>query len=294
MRRLATWTGVLLAAGLAWAASAGDWHAFETSTCTDCHTMHGTQQGQPMRYDLEYVPGPGLLRHASALMLCVTCHDGSNASAPDVIAPVNYVADPLGGFFANAGGVASPQAHDLGMAGSQTPPGGDRSMVLTCITCHAHHGNANYRNLVGNPSGSGAAPVQVTVKQTLLPNGSNPTQVYVAGNLLYRAGMSAWCGDCHGDFHGRSGTAEGTASPWLRHPQDAQISGSPDADYAWWQGTVAGRVRVQTPNDDVVPSTDDQVFCLSCHKAHGSSARAALVFGDGVTLRSTCQQCHNQ
>jgi predicted CXXCH cytochrome family protein len=166
-------------------------------------------------------------------------------------------------------------------------------MTLTSVTCHDPHGSASYRNLRADPSG-GAGSFPVTAAQTVLPDGSNPAQVYIPSNVFPKAGMSAWCGACHGQFHGRTSSEEGTGSPWFRHPQDQTISSAPHADYGFWSGTVANRVPVQSPSDNTVPSNDDQVFCLSCHRAHGSANRSALIFADGATPGSTCQQCHNK
>jgi predicted CXXCH cytochrome family protein len=256
--------------------------------------MHNSQGGQPMRYDGQASPSTGLLRHANTLSLCIYCHDGSNPNAPDVIAPVAYTPNPAGGFFSNTGGTASATAHNLGMSAA-IAPGGSDSLTLTCVSCHDIHGNANYRNLWLNPPGTGnATDVTVVVNQTVRANGSNPAQVYAASNLLYKSGMSQWCNDCHTNFHGKTTGEEGARSPWLRHPQDQAISTGTNVDYAYWLTAIPNRVPVQSPSDNVVPSSDDQVFCLSCHKAHGSSNKAATIFADGATLNSTCQQCHNQ
>ncbi len=273
---------------------AGDWHVGAISVCSDCHTMHNSSGGQPMRYDNDPAPAPHLLRHATTVSLCLFCHDGSSLDAPDVVAPVTYVAETPGGFFPPTIGQESGTAHDLGLPSPVTPPGGSTAMTLTCSTCHDPHGSANYRNLRTDPAATGSASISVTAKQSVLPDGTNPANVYVPSNVLYKTGMSDWCGACHGQFHGRSSGQEGTGSPWLRHPQDQTIWGAPHASYGFWSGTLVNRVPVQNPNDDVIPSNDDQVFCLSCHKAHGSANRAALFFADGSTLGSTCQQCHDK
>jgi len=274
--------------------NAGDWHNASQLACTDCHTMHNSQRGQTMRYDKQPSPSPRLLRHATGLSLCVYCHDGGNPNAPDVISPVTYASDPAGGFFANSVGQPPDFGHKLGIP-LPAPGSPDLEMTLTCASCHDVHGNSNYRNLLLNPPGSGSTGnLTVVVNQTNKANGTNRAQVYVPANLRYKSGMAEWCKSCHPDFHGKSEGAEGTQSPWLRHPQGKQISGSNNVDFTSWSGTVANRVPVQTPMDDVIPSSDDQVFCLSCHKAHGSAKRASLIFVDGVTLNSTCQQCHNQ
>ena len=139
-----------------------------------------------------------------------------------------------------------------------------------------------------------AGPVTVLVNELVPPGGSNPAQVYVQSNLFHKSGMAAWCNDCHGNFHGTTGNEEGTQSPWLRHPQSQEIAASDGADFTHWSGTIADRVPVETPGDDTIPSADDVVVCLSCHKAHGSSQPDGLIYADGTTKLSTCQQCHNQ
>ncbi|HQQ76153.1 MAG TPA: cytochrome c3 family protein [Thermoanaerobaculia bacterium] len=286
---------VLLAAAASWRASGGDWHNADQLACSDCHTMHNSSNGQPMRYDNDPQPAPTLLRHSSSYALCTYCHDGSNANAPDVIGPVSYVADPQAGFFPQdvVTRTANPNGHDLAALNPELPPGGTTAMTLTCVSCHAPHGNANYRNLVTDPAGT-SANIAVAAYQAIKANGSNPAQVYVQSNVVPKSGMSDWCGACHGNFHGRTPSQEGTASPWLRHPQDQTLSTSAHVDYAYWTGAVANRVPVQNPTSNTIPSSSDQVFCLSCHKAHGSQNKAALIFADGATKLSTCEQCHNK
>jgi predicted CXXCH cytochrome family protein len=289
VRALGTASLICLAGSL----SAGGWHAGANNRCSDCHTMHNSEAGAPMRYDNEALPSSTLLRHASAVTLCIYCHDGSNTSSPDVIAPQTAGSDAAGGAFPDTWSSPTGRAHILGSADPIVPPGGSKAVVLTCVTCHAPHGSPSYRNLTLDPAGTGGS-FPVSAKERVASNGSNITQAYGAANIVDKAGMSAWCGACHGNFHGRSTDAEGTASPWLRHPQDQAISGSARADYAYWLGTVTNRVRVQSPADDDVPSADDQVFCLSCHKAHGSMHRAAVIHADEARLGSTCAQCHNK
>lgn len=263
-------------------AHAGNWHYGTHIRCTDCHTNHNSANGQPMRYDDVADPAHYLLRRGTAQTLCLSCHDGSSPSAPDVVATVSYVGESAAGPFANSGGTTSPIAHDLGSPVPRIPPGGTQPMVLTCTTCHDPHGNANYRNLRPDPSAAGIANVTVLAVQTTLPDGGNPADVYVPGNIVYKSGVSQWCRNCH-DSHPGSGN----------YPDDRPIFGTALASYTRWAAVTLPRVPVHSPADDDVPSTDDRVMCLSCHKAHGSQNPKTLIYADGVTLDSTCQECHD-
>lgn len=257
------------------ALTAGDWHNAAQLACADCHTQHNSERNLPGRTDNEITPAAHLLRRATAQELCLSCHDGSNPSAPDVVEPVGYVADSAAGAFPNSGGIATDRAHHLNNPTPEIPPGGTVPMILTCVTCHDPHGNGNYRNLRPDPA--------VRTVQTVVANGSNPSQVYIPSNVIYKAGVSAWCAKCHG-----------TADPGIDHPIDKPIWGALLADYTRWTTTTLPRVPVTSPTDNLVPSADDQVNCLSCHKAHGSPNYAALIYADAVTIDSTCAECHSE
>jgi len=277
---------------------AGNWHRGESLVCSDCHTMHGSQShawsgASPVSVtpvpggDWLTATGPGSkLLKAAPDQLCIACHDGSTSTAPDVVAPVGYVADPAGGAFESTS-APSALGHDLGGTSPVVPPLGKAAVLLTCRSCHDPHGNGNFRNLRPNPSGSQlGAGATVVVDEAVVANGSNPAQVYVASNLAYRSGTSAWCMDCHDAYP--DAVAAGT-----KHPTDRRIEGAAQASWAVWAAVdPTVRVRVESPADPQVPSADDQVFCLSCHKAHGSPNADALIYADRVTMDSTCAQCH--
>lgn len=261
--------------------AAGEWHNRTSSGCTDCHTQHNSENGQPMRTDMRADPAPLLLRRATPLELCVSCHDGSNPSAPDVIAPVSYVVESAAGAFPNAGGIAAANAHHLNNPTAEVPPGGSIPMVLTCTTCHDPHGNGSYRNLRPDPTRQTPPDVTLLAKQSVVADGGNAAAVYIASNVVYKSGVSAWCGKCHGAVAGS-------------HTVDKPMFGSTSASYAAWVAVTLPRVPVLSPADDNIPSEDDQVTCLSCHKAHGSANPNTLIYADSSTLDSTCQECHNQ
>lgn len=279
---------VVLAAGLAPALSAGgDWHRDGALVCSDCHTMHNSKGGQPMRYDLDPGNAALLLRAATATEVCLSCHrtGGVTIHAPGVTAPSNW--DPPGGGFPADLSDPGRQAHALGPA-PILPPYGDTPVVLGCTTCHAPHGNDAYRNLLASPSGTGRAGSAPAVSQVVTADGTNPAEVYVRSNVRYAGGTSAWCMDCHNLLAADHSTGGGSPA----HPWDLPIFGSPSADWTAWSGAVANRVPVENPAGVPPPDPGDRVFCLSCHKAHGSPNAAALIHADGITQSSTCQQCH--
>jgi hypothetical protein len=260
---------------------AGDWHYGAHLVCSDCHTNHNSAGGQPMRYDAVPDPAAYLLRADTAQTLCLSCHDGRSTNAPDVMGTVSYVSESAAGAFANAGGTIVTTAHNLNTATPVIPPGGTTPMVLTCTTCHDPHGNDNYRNLRPDPAKTGSAKITVVAHQSVIADGSNPAAVYVSSNIVYKSGTSEWCRNCHGTLH------DGV------YPDDKPLFGSTLASYTKWISVTLPRVPVHSPSDDLVPSPDDRVVCISCHKAHGSTHDKALIWSDGASLDSTCEECHD-
>jgi predicted CXXCH cytochrome family protein len=268
----------------------GDWHRDRTLVCSDCHTMHNSKGGRPMRFDEIGSAAGRLLRGESATSVCLACHRGDRpgVKAPSVTAPSNW--DPPGGGFPADLSDPAHHAHAIGTA-ALLPPEGDTPVVLGCGTCHEIHGNGAYRNLRADPSGAGRGTPAPQVNQ-LKPAGTAPLeQVYVRTNVRYLSGMSQWCMDCHNliqPTHAASAEVSLASHPW-----DVPIYGAAAADYAGWSNVLSNRVPVQNAFGAPAPDHADKVFCLSCHKAHGSPNDAALINADGATRSSTCQQCHN-
>ena len=268
---------------------AGEWHSGAKLVCSDCHTQHNSSGGAPMRTDGNPNPARMLLLRGTTTDLCLSCHDGGDAASPDVIEPVGYILESAAGFFPNSGGTSTSHAHHLNNPTAEMPPGGTIAMVLTCTTCHDPHGNDNYRNLRPDPTRTGQAPVTVLAHEKKKPGAADPSDVYAPANVVYKSGVSAWCGRCHGTVSiptDHPGTA-------FAHPTDVRIWSSAQASYARWTSTILPRVAIDSPADNVIPSTDDRVQCLSCHKAHGSANPAMLIFADGATQASTCGECHD-
>ena len=307
-------------------ARAGDWHiGNDGMICSDCHVMHGSRRGIAYGGGMPNPTGyPSLLKAATPSELCLTCHDGtsgSDDSAPDVAGAASYETTALkrsAGAFQAASGVATDNGHNLDVGGD-TAPGGTWSSVsgLNCTDCHAAHGNAYYRNLLPQP---GTAPTERPVT-AVTQSVTTPTATqYSVDNLRYTNstnGLAAWCQGCHTNFHGQPGDvnmggASGGDPPasnsyWLRHPTAgvtmAQGVTNGHIDSSYWFATAVSRVPVVSPSG-VIPGTsgssDNEVFCGSCHKAHGLTHPAGLIWDnpssssleDGTTTRETCQSCH--
>ncbi len=290
--------------------TAGDYHVGPSLVCSDCHVMHFSethtyggaigQQGFPT---LVTDPNPHLLRRPQdSSQICLACHD-ERTDAPDVLG-----VNSTGIFFRAAGQLNSskdsPQIQGTGHTiGSMDPaPGagtqwnGNGTTGLLCSHCHATHGNAYYRNLVTNPGN--ATGITVTYMTGSTYDSSSKVQQdvktpladhYKVENIRYRqttSGLSAWCRGCH-DY---------TTS--FAHPFDTDI---PNSGFtSRWHESHNSRVPVVSPSQSI-PGSDNRVFCLSCHKAHGSTHvqgqlwddRTTAELEDGLIVDDTCNQCHN-
>lgn len=311
---------------------AGDYHRSDKTTlgCTDCHTPHYSQDGSIPSWDQEDQGGPYRLLLKKRLIneLCLMCHDGSDEEAPNVNNPTY---ESSAGAFQPGEEVEESHRHSLN---SETAPPGyegywDPNNALTCVSCHDPHGNDYYRNLRPNPGNAtgktvtymtggtydGASAIQQIENTPLNPH-------YTSGNIRYRQaykastnyGLSEWCGGCHGEFHGLGGdgqmgaSAEGDTGslPWLYHPTRGITMGQGNTNdhislSHWSLPSLSSRVPVVSP-DSIIGNEDDEVFCGSCHKAHGSEHRYNLIWDndatsareDGERLLNTCQQCHDK
>jgi predicted CXXCH cytochrome family protein len=249
---------------------------------------------------------------------CLVCHDGSTK---DVVAsgtagaPTNATGDVYTSKYLSSAGffqtdwatVASPIAHDLGPSQVTAVQGLWHSDAggMKCTDCHDAHGTPNYRNLVLRP-GTAGSDVNI-VEGTDVFTDSSKTQWArrdtdaVAFNDGVPNKITTWCLGCHTNI---------TAGD--KHPQDKAISGADGTHWAGGAGVgfgtgledgVAGIPRVRfaqtgiSYTDCIKPLASNRVFCLSCHKGHGSKYDSALVWpyytmGD-ADQTSACGQCHN-
>lgn len=305
-------------------ALAGDWHNGTSLHCGDCHVEHGIAGGDP-------IPGgpfSTMLKKSTINSLCLTCHDGSDATAPDVLTPVTMYngttsLESGGGHFQMPGTV-SPYGHTLDVA-VETPLNSSRQMTtLSCANCHDYHGNSNYRNLNYDPADRGDSinvVVGVDVFQGLLPSdppsSASSIAAYQRLNVGYRSGWARWCATCHDQA--AANTPASQPAHFSGHPIEISIGSigtDPHVDFTHWlAGTgegfvgnsqVAGEGILRVPflqpaASDFVTSqlvnSANKLSCISCHSSHGGNNAKALRWPyveGGVNYLSGCQQCHHK
>ena len=111
-------------------------------------------------------------------------------------------------------------------------------------------------------------------------------------HTAYRSGVSEWCANCHGDYHDTG------LSP-LEHPSgevlesgirfqyetydgdDVPGTGSPDTSYLAEVPFEDAAAQTSSTNG---PSSISRLMCLTCHRAHASSAPAAGRWDFNVAL----------
>jgi hypothetical protein len=235
--------------------------------------------------------------------------------------------------------------HTLGS--EATPPGWVGIYEATpqegfnCANCHEVHGSAAaYRNAGGSttmglPNQKGAgnpfATAFATYNAQTLATGLRPAGLLNTGALNavievdardYRTanvsfgrgasnGMNAYCGVCHGNFHGDANTRDLIGGvDFVRHP----TSGVARLDASLILAT--GETNLVRPAwTGAEYTTGYEAACLSCHKAHGNKRGYGLIYplnNDGNTitnyeegdapaevdgtypLRNLCITCHTQ
>ena len=327
-------------AGRAWA-----FHESGVATCGGCHVIHNTQDGVPIIPD-----SPSgydkLLLYETATDLCLSCHAtrngevlGANPTAPPPEKGAgNFTFLWEDNINDGAGGSLNPIAgnhagHNVASVGWGIPidpdhavaPGGTYPAVdLACTSCHDPHGNENFRMLrgAGQPDGSGF------VFTYDAPRGSGISFLFgqesPTSHTAYNQGWTRWCANCHGFFHEENGQI-------FEHPADRFLSGQQWNSYNRYNGPAdpmggdyATAYLPEVPIEDVgmTPSStfgatiSSRVICLSCHRAHATSAPKSLRWDGNIEFlnsdglesesyplpdpyadpnqRSLCVKCHWQ
>lgn len=313
-------------------------HATILELCLYCHSNNQANLSSPTPPDVWSSPvaaGKG-----------GTGDGNSNPSAGLLCAGGSAIASPP------CGTTNTNHTVDSSPVASITPPGGTAIFTsgnggFTCVNCHNPHGTTNYRNLRNASYGTGTALVNFTGVDVSYATVADATKYvnigvttwpgkYQTSNVKFRKantsntdGIQGFCKACHTLFHGAgdastttgmggSNTGAGdnnTGTPWIRHPtMDVSMSeGNTNlhVDGSYWTATSWQPRNIDTDNS-LATTTDTYPFCLSCHRAHGSTRHSNLIFGDPVSattkgdldsteagwpnrrMRDTCNQCHNQ
>lgn len=315
-------------------------HAQGVASCNGCHTMHNSENGQYV--DPAHPNGNQyLLKMETPSDVCLSCHSVSTSRgvfAADPLAPNvlhgggDFVfltednindghgggTNPIPGYASGHSIVAPSKGVAVDPVLSHAPGGTFPSASLGCSSCHDPHGNMNFRLLYG----IGSIQDGLYTFTNAAPTAAKSSNSAEANNnhTAYQSGMSAWCGNCHGDYHNNN-----TA---LIHPSGATLGGTIATAYNLYSGTSNPTGGTQataylaavpfedpsnTPTSTVGPSASSQVMCLTCHRAHATSAPNAgrwdfnitHLRDDGVESgsyaipnpydtyqRSLCNKCH--
>lgn len=337
-RRRGTSRVLFLGALLLAAPGAADaFHDGGVASCEGCHVMHDSEDGASVG------SGPFLLRFASATDVCLSCHAAGDGSVlgsdprnpppergggnftflleDDLNDSPDKALHPIGGHRAGHS-IVSPAWGLLPDPDHVVAPGGSfPSDQLGCTSCHDPHGTADFRLLRGAGSVLPQGHVFLYDAPDALGLESLPGGESRTNHTAYRGGWSEWCANCHdlALIHQTEG---------FRHPVDRQL-GSEWQTYNAYDGPdnpVGGSAATayipdvpfedpgMTPTSTSGPIGSSRVMCMSCHRAHATSAPASLrwdpnvvqLVRDGVVSlsyaipdpydhpeqRSLCVKCH--
>ncbi len=221
------------------------YHNEDSLVCSDCHSMHFSQQHDyaggngPDPFATGGYPWAGqptakLLKAGNTLDLCLTCHDGQ-VGIPDVLgADVNNLNQRSAGHFEDPD-TNPPTGHNLGyilpsQAGSweycmRCHFGGTFATAqVECIDCHNKHGNGRARNLQW-ASWPGGEPEFGILMDPAVGSSFGNLARYERENVRYASldsvdlrEASNMCIDCHHTFSGGTYTDPNGDGLHERHP----------------------------------------------------------------------------
>ncbi|MBU1699265.1 MAG: hypothetical protein KJ831_03870 [Candidatus Eisenbacteria bacterium] len=282
------------------AGKAGAFHEQGTANCSGCHTMHNSLDGIPE----SPFSHPGLLRFESATDLCLSCHAVENGAVfgPDPLNPPpekgagnftfllennindgnNGIQNPIEGHHAGHNVSTSTWGIPIDPANNVAPGGSYPADQLGCTSCHDAHGNQNFRMLRDTQTGSRDGFVFIYPAPIALGINIQQGQESLTNHTAYQSGWADWCANCHGYYHENIGQGHG-----FDHPAAEFMSGEEYMSYNEYSGPsdpsggdymVAYIPEVPFEDEDVTisssigASASSRVMCLSCHRAHATSA----------------------
>jgi predicted CXXCH cytochrome family protein len=306
--------------------------------CSNCHTMHNSQAGTSMNFDGSGTPNTQLLKAAD----CLGCHNNGTANAGFVAGDIPQVMDSTdptaAGYFVAGANNAQHNPVDGGVITADgvlsTAPGGTHAAAtFTCAGatgCHiassTHHSNAagklsgasaaqSYRFLNAAGGATFVSGIEDDDYEILADADHNVYSAENGGESTARSDattISAFCADCHTNFHAGASNANQFNSGWIRHPTDfSLLDGQANAEHAagYTQysidvpvGAVLTAYTDSTLQDTHIlgagTATSMIVVCTSCHRAHGSGQPDMLRW-DYTTMNAGqgnsggCFTCHS-
>jgi predicted CXXCH cytochrome family protein len=300
--------------------------------------MSATDDGQPT------VSRELLLRYETATDVCLSCHarGGGGVLSPDPSSPSlergggdfafllednlddtpGGTLTPIGGHQAGHNVISIAWGISADPVNTVAPGGTYPASQLGCTSCHDPHGNTNVRLLWGaGQEAPGGFVFTYPAPQGVAPAlGTRPESQ--SHHTAYQSGWTEWCANCHDLYHDR--IAQG-----FKHPVNQAIGGLSADEYSRYEGEanpVAGNPAVAyrpevpfadptiTTSSTLGPVASSRITCMTCHRAHASSAPYSgrwdfnVLYLDqdgsssgsyaipnpypGAGQRSLCIQCH--
>ncbi|HUP43791.1 MAG TPA: cytochrome c3 family protein [Thermoanaerobaculia bacterium] len=347
-----------------WASSAAAFHDGGVARCAGCHTMHNSENNTTIISG--GTPGQGvnayLLKTAKPTDTCLICHarpgseTGYGVFGTGVLSPKpqrgagDYVfllednindghrgaTTPIMGYQAGHNIISDTKGILADPVNTSAPGGTYPAASMACSSCHDPHGTDAFRLLYGaNRLVRGNDGVTYTFTYEapeavgVALSGAGESQT---NHSAYLSGMSAWCGNCHGDFHANDsnmihpsgsplGTIAGNYNAYMGTTDCVENPGT--AGGPCGTGSQASAYLPEVPFEDPSmgtssaegPSAASRVMCLTCHRAHATSAPNAGRWDFALTLiaedghesgsyalpnpyddnqRSLCNKCHSK
>ncbi len=242
--------------------------------CNTCHQMNADGTAKPATFIQTTIYGT-----------CFTCHNGTKSNYKVDGTVDNATGTP--GFLASSS-IHRVKTETLYQAVLDSTYS---AMKLTCVSCHAAHGNVNYRYLKTTLS-TGAANLNVYNQLT------RPAD-YATGKdqVVYGEGIDNWCGGCHNKTTQHTG-ADGSIrhltnwplSPAIAAIYNAYVYNPSATDWHAAPKVPLGVGVVRDAGGNVTGMGNEQrVICMSCHQAHGSNLDKNLMRDKRGRI---CMQCH--
>jgi len=317
-------------------------HSAVKGTCSNCHTMHNSQNGSPVAFTLDSVGQKVTSAQPFSSLLktdCLGCHSQAGAETivnlqGSVVPVVLNLSEPTyppdgsttsclaGGNFHwlinngdayghNVYGIATD---DLRFSPTQAPGGVARTgecanchgtlatAASGCEGCHVTQHHATNEDIVAGqgqgwyrflgavmqrtgdhqPTAEGVVGIEdPNWEQSPLADQHNSYQGKSGPYTSYleSGAIDQKCVGCHSEFH----NATIANSTWIRHPVDAVIPDSGEfTGYSTYNPLVPVARQNVSPMDanfSTINRGSDMVFCISCHRPHGSPYPAMLRWG---------------